>query len=186
MDLSETTLRKLIAGQPSGDMAPYQAGDADEIERYLKRILRDLEDSRNIKLSADFNHYGSGYASYVDVFCWKKDGSAESTVKDCCTTNGISLYLNRLAPCAVWGVNQRTQSAQSGSYGFLRVETMGVHPPGDWSEFIAEVERKLKKWNIEIPSRERLLPSLSFEVTIPTILSDPPYHVFDALFYWED
>ena len=58
-------------------------------------------------------------------------------------------------------------------------------PEGDWLSFVDEVTGILAKHGIEMLSREELLRPAPSDMEIPTAF-DPPYHVFDTLFYWED
>lgn len=187
MILSESQLRMLIAGQPFGDFPPYQQGDQEGIEGYLRRIVAGLTRSKLIEVEAIFNHYGSGYASYVDIFCYKRKGLSTRHEKGVKWINGITVYLSRLAPFSAWGPGERTRHETGGSSDYLEGRKVGELPPGDWAAEVNEITTKLvTEYGITIPSREELVQRLPFKAIIPTILGDPPYTVFDALFYWED
>ena len=73
-------LKRIIDCQSVGSFFPYQGGNEEDIEKYIKTIVADINNSSIIQAEADYSMYGSGYASYVDIFCYKKDGT--STVQE--------------------------------------------------------------------------------------------------------
>jgi hypothetical protein len=186
MNLSEATLRQCIKGEPVGDRYPYNNGSKQEIENFLKQVIAELKDSQLIQIDADFSHYGSGYASYVDLFCYYKDGSFNIQRGETTWIIGITLYLSRLAPVAVYGSGEKTKRKDGGSYSFLRPEDVGTLPEGEWNEVLYEISNKLIKFGFDLLQPEDILPLLIFDTKIFTILNNGAYRVFDALFYWED
>lgn len=186
MRLSETELRKLIAAQPAGEDWPFAGGTEAEIEGHLKRIVAQLGRSALLEVEAEFGHYGSGYASYVHVFVYKKNRGSTRRRGDVDWIDGVAVYLCRLAPVAVYGAEQRTRGATGSSFEFLCAERLYEPPPGNWDQEVGEIEQKLRSFGLELPSKAELGTTLPFDARIPTILAEPPYRVFDALFYWED
>lgn len=71
---NEDILKSCVAGTPTGDLWPYSEGDEEKVEGFLKSVVADLARSRLVEIEAEFGHYGSGYASYVDVLASRKDG----------------------------------------------------------------------------------------------------------------
>ena len=143
MDWSEQTLQRIYEASvyqygrqrhTVGDLWPYDGGSEQDIEEYLHDVVTDLGNSKAVIVEADFTSYGSGYASFVDIFCSKEDGSStrpflgsgERTV-------GIVVYVSRLVPVAAYGPEERTRHAHGGSSTLLERETIGTTPPGDWS-----------------------------------------------------
>ena len=150
-------------------------------------MVSDIDSSKVIKVEADFTSYGSGYASYVDVFCYKRDGSSMKVTEHGQDISGIALYLCKLAPVAVWGENSKSKHSKGGCYGFLSPETVESLPEGDWNEFMFILKDKLNKHRIEILKKRYVRQALDFDTKIPTLLNtNNAYKVFDALFYWED
>lgn len=181
-------LKRIIDGKPIGDFYPYNMEEYNhkEIDTYISKVVGSFAGIRNLLLESDFKSYGSGYASYVDVFCWKRDGS--STQVDQYETNidGIRVYVNRLAPVAIIGSDQVTKHRNGGSSGFIHSHTINVLPPGDWEEQVEGIKKVLTMYQYKILDSTYLNQPLPFQAKIPTILADPPYKIFDALFYWED
>jgi hypothetical protein len=174
VEITNELLEKLIAGKSVG--ASKSAA---------KNVLHDLEQSKQIAVESD-DSYGSGYASYLNIFCLKKDGSSSRVSGLSTTIDGIALYLCKLAPVAVMGAMTKTKSKNGGSSSFLRPEDLNKVPAGDWNSVLAEIKHKLEKQNVVLLEPKILKQEMPFEANIPTILGDPPYQIFDAFFYWED
>jgi hypothetical protein len=178
VEITNELLEKLIADEAVG-------GSKNAIKGQIKDVIHDLEQSKKIAIENE-DSYGSGYASYVDVFCFKKDGSSSRVEGLITTTHGIALYLCKLASVAVMGAMTKTRSKNGGSSSFLRPDDLNKLPPGDWDAVIFEIKHKLEKQNFVLLEPKILKQTMPFEATIPTILGDPPYQIFDAFFHWED
>jgi hypothetical protein len=183
---SERELRDIIGGLPIGERWPYSAGSADDIDQHLAAVVTQLSRSCLLEVEADFNHYGSGYASYVPVFCYKKDRKSTTRRDDTDWIDGILVYLCRLAPVAVYGPETESRAHRSGGHHFLMPDDLGRLLQGAWEEEVREVQAKLEAAGLTIPLQSEMARPLGFEAEIPTILADGPYYVFDAIFYWED
>ncbi|MBC8059308.1 MAG: hypothetical protein H7Y18_01430 [Clostridiaceae bacterium] len=186
MIYSEETLRKFIDGRPSGKDYPYNNGTSKQIEFHIKSIVADLERSNLIKVEADFKSYGSGYSSYIDIFCYKKDGSSTIKKKDVLWIDGITIYISKLAPVAIYGASNKTKHSKGGGYNFLDANNINSIPKGNWDDVLYTITNKLKKYEIEMLRKRELAKPLDFKAKIPTILNDGGYKIFDAIFYWED
>lgn len=171
-------LEKIIAGKPVG-------ASKNALKSRVKNVIHDLEQSKQIAVESE-DGYGSGYASYLDIFCFKKDNSASRVTGLSTTIDGIALYLCKLAPVAVMGAMTKTKSKNGGSSSFLRPQDLNKLPVGDWSEVVNEIKHKLEKQNFILLEPKILKQEMPFEANIPTILGDPPYQIFDAFFHWED
>lgn len=145
-----------------------------------------MERSRLLKFDADFRSYGSGYASYVDVFCYKKDGSSIENKHGDLWIDGISIYLCKHTPVAIFGPNKKIKGIRTGSYGMLSPYSVGEIPSGIWDEELKFIKEKLEEYKIEFLTKRVVKGQLSFETEIRTVLNNDGYKVFDALFYWED
>lgn len=186
MPLSDAELRSLIAGRPFGPGTPYAGGEA-AIEKHLRKAVAGLARSSLVEVEADFGHYGSGYASYVDVFCPKRGGRSTMEANGVRRIDGLVIYLSRLAPLATYGPSQRTRHATGGSADYLDAGRVGRLPPGDWSAVRDEVQTKLVRYyGFTLLGQDELSCLLPFNADIPTVISNRPYRVFDAVFYWED
>ena len=198
MDWSEQTLKQIYEAEHQrnwalkhqhtvGNCWPYNGGSDEDIEAHLYDVVADLETSSLISVEADFNSYGSGYASFVDVFCFKKDGSSRKRFLGSGEkTTGIQVYISRLAAVAAYGAEERTRHPHGGSSSLLSYDSAGTTPPGNWQAVLQEIAAKLQSNRIEIADGATLNRLLPFQVDIETNLGEPPYRVFDLLFYWFD
>lgn len=170
-----------------GEHWPYRGGSDLDIEAYLHSVAAYLGDSGLISVEADFNSFGSGYASFVELFCTKKDGTSGRTFLGSGEKfTGICVYVSRLAPVVTYGAGERTRHAHGGSSSFLSYDTLGTTPPGDWAGVLEEVSAKLKENGFEMTEPEILNEILPFEAIIETNLGEYPHRVFDLLFHWYD
>jgi len=186
MDLFEPILRQIIAGHPVGEIWPYHGGSDEDIEAFLETCVEDINTSELVIAGAHFGHYGSGYASFVDVFCSKTDNSSTIEYDTMTEYRGITLYLCRLAPIAIYGQNARTIGPRVSSTSFLSAENVDTVPDRSWDGIIQDIQAKLINRGLSFLNQQTASQRLPFEASISTNLSDPPYRVFDALFYWED
>ncbi|MCU6793507.1 hypothetical protein OB236_15485 [Paenibacillus sp. WQ 127069] len=186
MKFSDEQLQQIIQGEIIGDFFPYLGGTNKQVVFYLKELVGRMERSRLLKFDADFRSYGSGYASYVDVFCYKKDGSSTENKQGTLWIDGISIYLCKHAPVAIFGPNKKTKGNRNGSYGTLSPYSIGEIPSGMWDEELKFIKEKIAEYKIEFLTKRVVKEQLLFETEIRTILNNDGYKVFDALFYWED
>lgn len=177
-------LRDLVAGRPIGSDWPYSGGSKADIEKHLRHAVAMLRSTGVLEVDADFNHYGSGYASYVHVFGEKTNGQSRTRRGGTNWIDGIAVYLSRLTPFAIYGKERRTRHTSGGSRAYVDADGVYSLPVGDWLQQAETIQKVLQEIGFVFPSREELLERLPFDLKIPTVLGDK--HVYDAIFYWED
>ena len=185
MTITDEILEQVIAGNPVGDYEAYKRGSHNSIKGHIKATIHDLEQSKNIVLEME-DSYGSGYASYVDVFCYKTAGRSSRVKSGTTYIDGMTIYLCKLAPVAIMGAMEKTRSKNSGSSSFLHPEDLNIFPPGNWTELDIEIRQKLERHGFEILGPRELKKNIPFAAEIETNLGNPPYTVFDAFFHWMD
>lgn len=185
---SNEELKRIIETKPVGGFYPYNLKeyDDDAADEYISKVVGSLAAIKNLDYKAEFEHYGSGYASYVEVFCYKKDGSSSEERNGVLEIDGIRIYICRLTPVAVIGKGRVTKHDKGGSSDFLPSQNVDVLPSGDWEEMAAGIRGVLARYHFKDLDSNYVSQPLPFEADIPTLLGDPPYKIFDALFYWED
>ena len=186
MEITNEILKHVIAGKPVGDIAPYKNGSSNMIEAHLKDTVRALERSSRIQVELEQDSYGSGYASYFDVFCYKAGGRSSRIEAGTTITDGITIYLCKLAPIAVFGAMTKTKHKNSASSGFLSATEVNTLPKGDWADVMAEIRMKLEEKNFVLLEPKVLKKEIPFDARIETNLGDPPFKIFDAFFHWMD
>jgi len=184
MKLSSQELQEIINGNQVGSEWPFMGGTPDDVEVHLRMIMQSLNESYGIEVDGEFDHYGSGYASYVHLFC-KRPKDASTYQRDGRKwIDGIAVYLSRLAPIAVLGAETRTVFERGSSHGFLDASSIDQLPDETWSEERTIIESILVEEGYQLASREEMNAPLPFKATIKSAFDDKS--VFDAVFYWED
>jgi hypothetical protein len=188
MELSEPTLRKMFVElRAVGPAWPYDRGSEEDIATHLRDVVAFLQRSPRLVVEAQRDHYGSGYASYVHLFCHKRERKPASRPADS-EIPGLDLYLCRLAPLAVYGAGAQTHYGQGAmSYSQLSVAVVGQSPPGDWTWEINELRTKLSRRGFEFPAPAALAAQLPFELKAKRYRpSFSPRCVFDAVYFWDE
>src|SRR5690625_55724 len=117
---SNEQLQAVIKGEIIGKSYPYDTHNVEEIETYIKQLYYRIKRIPNIICEAEFDHYGSGYASFVKFFCYRKEDvlvvkdKEEHGVLEYEKT-GVLLNVSRLAPVFIYGEDERSET--------VRVET---------------------------------------------------------------
>ncbi|MCT2536859.1 hypothetical protein NC661_16680 [Aquibacillus koreensis] len=194
---SNVQLQQLIEGKIIGGRFPYDTNDEREIEAHIRRLYHRINRIPNLICEAEWDHFGSGYASYVEFFCYRKEDLIvveEKYGHREIKKTGIILDVCRLAPVAMMGEDERYETIHiesnevvGGAYGSL----LGRYRLLDLDEKYHRIAEQLKlaliEFDIELLETEKLNQSLNFQTKIPTIFRDPrAYLVMDAIFYWED
>lgn len=187
MEITEAVMRRAVRQECFGTLHPFASCDEHAIDGFYKDVLAAIQRTNVIALQREPEHHGSGYASYISAFLYPRDGSTSVDMGEFVETKGILLYLCRLAPIAVFGASSRGQNKHNSgsSSGFVTVENLNVSPDGDWSRFMQTLATTLEAKGVEVLPRELLIAPAPADIQIPTVF-DPPYYVFDTLFYWED
>jgi hypothetical protein len=195
MMFSEEFLRAMCAGRVSGDFPPFDAGKIEPVEDYIGHILGAVNARKDLIVKADFDSYGSGFASYVSVRISKKDKSdTRITNKGALRTewtDGLLLYVSKLAPFWFWGgsdwtINYEGERETGGAGGFLSPESVHDLNRDLWDGKIGRIEKVFADFGYVLLKENELNEPLRFEIKIPTILAGERYLVFDCFFYWED
>ncbi|MCR9197643.1 MAG: hypothetical protein NXI04_03270 [Planctomycetaceae bacterium] len=186
--MDSLTLRSIL--RDSGYEAIASLWQYDEqpevIEKFLRSVAGQLASLANTTIESEFDHYGSGYASFVDLFCYPSDGSSQTKHGTGVITNGITIYLSRLTPVAMSGALQKFRSPEASSYDFLSPELVGTVPESVSGDFVQEISNVLARNDFHILDHATAAVPLSPGIHPPTILREAPYTIFDALFHWID
>jgi hypothetical protein len=206
MEFSNEQLKALISRNFVGQLYPYNTSEQGKVEKYIQQLFQKMNTSDKIICAGEFMHYGSGYASYVDLFCYKKDGSGDIEEryieKDQITSikiEGLTVYVSRLAPVAVISRQQRYKSIREfgqkrdeyySGFTFIEPNEVMTNLNGFMEEEFEELTKKLKEAGYFILDKEYITKPLQFKTKIHTLLSIPDfgdtYKIFDAIFYWTD
>jgi hypothetical protein len=196
-------LSGLAGDKLTRDVFPFNTGDEKLVLDYIKKIGGRLNSIHTISAEADFSNYGSGYASFVNVFVSKRNGSGtvvETKVNksketlSVKTTTGLELYISKLCPYWFYGAASKSITTdkdgafRSSSGGFLTPQSMKDVDRAVWNSDIENIKNVMLEYQYTLLTDEELSERVSPAVDsmIYTELSNPPFHVFDAFFHWED
>ena len=186
--LSETEVERLLHQQMIKDEHPWSTGDGRLVEGHLKATLAAVERSTRTKSKVEWNHYGSGYASFIDVWLYKTtpEFDAKRPVGHGEQHTGLVVLLSRLSPYFVFLEGEKHWHSR-GASSYLpefnmvdRLETPAVKSLSD------AVQAVLQSHGLVRALRSQLEEPLATKIRVPTILTDRGFNQFDALFYWED
>lgn len=190
-------LQDLIDGKIIGSSFPYDTNDEAEIEAHIRRLLYRIKRIPNLRCEAEWHHFGSGYASFIEFFCYEK-GNVTITDRPYniqeIDIEGVLMNISRLAPLVIMGEDERNRMIRTNTeeeIGGCRGSIMGnrqlVHVDEQFQPMIRELKIALEEFGYEILPIEEMNKPLPFQTKIPTLYSEPQeYTIADAIFYWED
>lgn len=194
---SNEQLKKLIEGQCVGEHYPYNTNNEDEIEAHIRRLFYRLKRIPNLIVEAEWKHFGSGYASFVEFFCYRQEDVV--TEDDPYgfrhfETQGLIVDVSRLAPVAIMGEEERYKTIRiennefrSGVSSNLFGGSGTLVVDEKHQEMARGIQQALEEFEIQLLEEEYLRKPLPFKAKIPTIYREPKdYLIMDAIFYWED
>lgn len=167
------------------------AGGAEAVEGYLRRVVADLNRIPELVVEhAEFGHYGSGYASFVDVLLTRRDGSARRVDPDGYTTGeGLSVALCRLAPiaCILSPAERSHHPAGHGHHSMPSLDADAETPILGSEKGCEQISKVLNRHRIMLVGPRLLSRRALPRLKIDTNLGDGPhYSIFDVWFHWMD
>ncbi|KHF38201.1 hypothetical protein [Halalkalibacter okhensis] len=192
---SNQQLQDLIDGKIIGNKYPYDTNNELEIETHIKQLFYKINRIPTIICEAEWNHFGSGYASFVEFFCYRKEDVTvveEKYGMQEIKTSGIIIDISRLAPVAIMGEDDRykticmeTNEVLRGGYGTILDGSFVLN--AKFQTMKEQLKQSLREFEYELLETEQLHQPLSFQTKIPTTYrKQNEYLVMDAIFYWED
>lgn len=194
---SNAQLQKLIAGQIIGSEYPYASHEEQEIVTHINRLFHRINRLPHLVCEADWNHFGSGYASFIEFYCYTKEDCViveeQDGIQEIQST-GIIIDISRLAPVAIMGEDIRTKSIQiETQVEVSSVQGSIIDNPHSFqiNEHLQVVREKLlavlTEFNYQLLTLEEVNQPLAFQASISTIYRRPRHYlVLDVIFYWED
>ena len=183
---SSVEIERLIQGQPVREPLPFDPANDEALRRFYEGLVRQIEREQSLRSRVEWNHYGSGYASFIEAWFYPADDRARLSGREEGHT-GLVVLLSRLSRCFVLGQDEKRWSSDgSGSAGLPNFSTVDdiTHPA--ILPFVAPVTALLTAAGLQRLHRQDLAAPLPDTLRVPTILTDLPFRQFDALFHWED
>jgi hypothetical protein len=184
MLLSEADIALLLRQEPITDEWPWNSREESTIHKHIKDIIAEIRRKIRLLDKTEFGHYGSGYASFVDCWLYCDTQEFQLDIGNCYW--GLVVLFSTLSHYYAIGEGQKTWNDKGGSSylpSFEFVDQISHPAIHTITESVCGIlnARGLKRAHADELSE--LLPR---DAVVPTILGDPPFRHFDALFYWED
>jgi len=190
---TDDQLKAMIRRETISEQYPYSEQNDDVLLDYLKPLFADMTRAK-IRYTMEANHFGSGYASYIQLMCYTDDfvvvtdenGEREEDRR------GLFVLISRLAP-VVAIVDDAWQFASFNELG-EEINVGGTMPTDPelsiddkYKQLANGLTRLFMKYHFTILQQEDVDKPLPFDEKIRT-LSRPrgQYLIWDAVFYWED
>ena len=149
----------------------------------------------HIRYTIDSNHFGSGYASYIQLFRYRDEfvTITETNGEKKEERIGLNVLVSRLAPVIAIGGNaweftyvDASGKRVGGSHSMLD-DPNELHIDKKFQELYNDLVRLFMKYQFTLLQKEDVDAPLSFAANIPTLSRRKgQYIVWDAIFYWED
>jgi hypothetical protein len=176
---------KLLRGDPIDSALPFDSHDEQTIKAFYEPIIEAAESRFGLASRVEWNHYGSGYASFVDAWFYRADQSGRlSSYSD--HHVGIWVLLSRTTRYFVMGQGEKTWSSKGGSSYMPCFDSVDDIDHPAIAPFTQTLAEHVTNAGLVRLRREHLARPLDPIYGVPGILSGPPFHHFDALFHWED
>lgn len=184
--LTADNLRRLLQRKQIGEQPPWREKFGAKGRSRTFAAIDRLKSQGSLTVEEQLDAYGGGYASFVDVFVYPRDGLT-ATVRPGGhrEIRGIRTYLAVNAPVAVYGASSVTRHATGSVWSCLDPDSLyrvaeGLHKTEQ------QVREGLTSSGFFLLPRSLAQRPLPFEAELNTNLGEPPYRVFDALFHWFD
>lgn len=114
--LTNDEIAGLIRGEKLARFPPVRS-PTSELESFYSSLVNIITRNMGCADKTEWNHYGSGYASYVDAWFYFKDGRAQKSLADE-DHFGIYVLLSRLSYFYVVGQGEKSwnRNGTGGSY----------------------------------------------------------------------
>ena len=174
------TVERLVARVESGLVL-----DDVEAEEAIRSAIQTLTEDHQLDCQAEFSHYGSGYASFVDAWFFQRE-SAFRIPDQREHYVGLAVLFCRFARVYCLMEGERSWSGgSSASYlpGFEEIDRFASRSVND---LVPIIESTLTRLGWRRLVREELETEFHSGTTLPANLIDGHPRYFDALFHWED
>ncbi len=186
MPFTHSDLEAMAADKPITDRSPWTEADR-RITKFYQGLAQAAARRLKLEFRAEWNHYGSGYASFVDLWFYRDNEEFRLPTERGQSYRGVFVLLGRLGPHFALGEGQKGWDAQTaGSYlpGLEMVDRFSTRATEQLARQLSDFLGA--EYGLARLQAEELTPILDPQCDIPTNLSDPPYSVFDAVFHWMD
>ncbi|MFN0021121.1 MAG: hypothetical protein ACKVP0_22980 [Pirellulaceae bacterium] len=184
MRLTESQIDVLLRQRSISEEWPWSTNDETIIDKNIRDIVAEVRRKARVEDKTEFNHYGSGYASFVD--CWLYRPTDEFRYCPGNNYHGLVVLFSRLSPFYVVGEGDKSWDGSSGASCLPAFEFLDVIEHPSVKELVRLVVPVLDARGLTRLHVDDLSPLLPSGVPVPSIMAERVFRHFDALFYWED
>ena len=185
LTLSNDEIASLIRGEDLIRYPPLRK-PTPELESFYAGLVKEITRLTGSAERTEWNHYGSGYASFIDAWFYLPDGRARGILASEHDHYGIYALLSRQSCFYVVGQGEKTWRSDGGSSYLPGLDSVDSVEHATLRPLERQIDGFLSKSGLRRLHRADLEAMIGGEHDVPTILSDAPFTQFDALFFWED
>ncbi|WP_217907426.1 hypothetical protein [Massilia sp. BJB1822] len=177
MNISDNEISNLLSQQTISPQYPWATNDSQEVEKFFKFVIPDLERKSHVKSRIEWSHYGSGYASFVDAWFYRE--SADFATKYQPTHGksytGLVALLSRLSPYFVLLEGEKSWSENGGSSYLPQFDAIDAFQTLSVAELAEQVQPILEGHGLIRLSHSMLDKPLNPKFHVPTVLTESIY-----------
>lgn len=177
-------VKRLHEAVPTRGPNPWASDDRSAVDAHLRTAVGLVAAQLGLQHRTEFDSYGSGYASFVDA--WFHRPTPEFQTGPGNSYAGLVVLLCSESPHFVLGEGEKSWHDRGSSSYLPDFDFIDQFTVPAVEALVPAVERILVDFGMIRLSKNDLAAALPADIEIPTILSDPPFRLFDAMFYWED
>jgi hypothetical protein len=189
--LSQLEIESLISENSISEVFPWSTNNENLINRHYKQIFLDISNLSATQFLVDFDHYGSGYASYIPTFFFKEEFRIQQLYPSYNQNFlGLEIYFCRLAPYFIMIENEYHWQSKLRKIkcfnGFPDLDQIDEIKNSNIILIAQQIEKLLSKFGLIRLNQKQLKIKLPSNYEIYTNFTNHEYCYFDAFFHWED
>lgn len=155
-------------------------------QKQLEKTIEKISTSFSLSSRCELDHYGCGYASYVEAWFYRSDGlfRLSSNLENDYT--GLCVLLCRLAPVYCMFEGEKSWHRKGGASFLPDFDSVDEFETQVVKDLSIKVEPFLLEHGYFRIRRSEMSGRLRDDVKVPTILGGEFLREYDAIFHWED
>lgn len=188
ISFTDEEVQELLSNTSISSEHPWRTNDETKIDLFYKDICEEIASSTRTSSKIEWNHYGSGYASFIDAWFYRPspEFAVENVARKGEAYAGLVVLLSRLSPHFCLMEGQKSWHGRGGTSYMPGLELVDSFTRPAIDSLAKQVGVLLEPHGLHRLKRSDLSSALRSDAIVPTILSNEPYTVFDAMFHWED
>ncbi|ENX05927.1 hypothetical protein [Acinetobacter courvalinii] len=189
--LSQLEIESLISGDSISEVFPWSTNNENLIVQHYKQIFLDISKLSGTQFLVDFDHYGSGYASYIPTFFFKEEFRTKQLYPPYNQNFlGLEIYFCRIAPYFImiekeYRWQSKTRKIERFN-GFPELDQIDEIKNSNLILIAQQIEKLLSKFELIRLNQKQLKIKLPSNYEVHTNFTNHGYCYFDAFFHWED